>query len=223
MKSVFSFKLIADSWRKNAQHFSASGRATLLKTNNRKLQTHHQGYSLVEVLVAITVLLIALVGPLTIAHSGLKRSYLSREQTQAVFLAQEGTEALVKLREDAALAAASYSSPGVWSSVELLDGRCAIGSSNYCGVVIVDSGAITPSSFYVCNATNCAMKYQSTARVPFKQANSVAGVDTLFTRQMQIDVEDSHARVISIVTWGSGTAQRVELETYVYNIYYAPE
>ena len=65
----------------------------------------NRGYSLVEVLVAISVLLIALVGPLTIASSGLKRANFAKEQTLAIFLAQEGMEAVVKLREDAALGA----------------------------------------------------------------------------------------------------------------------
>lgn len=196
--------------------------SALTTKNSTRRYAKQGGYSLVEVLVAITVLLVALVGPLTIAHSGLKRSYLSREQTMSVFLAQEATEAVVKLREDAALAAPNFNSATVWSVVRALDGRCKVGSSNYCGVTIAETGAITASSFYVCNATNCLMKYLNTARVPYKQGGSVTGTDTLFTRQMQIDVENSHARVVSVVSWGTGPSQRVKLETYVYNTYYEP-
>ncbi len=183
---------------------------------------HERGYSLVEVLVAITVLLIALVGPLTIAHSGLKRSYFSKEQTLSIFLAQEATEAVVKLREDAALAAASFNTPTLWNNVRALNGRCRVGSNTYCGVTITDTGTIVPGSFYVCNATNCLMKYQSTARVPFKQGGSVAGTNTNYTRRIQIDVDNAAARIVSSVSWGPDPSNNVQLETYVYNIYYEP-
>lgn len=183
---------------------------------------HERGYSLVEVLVAITVLLIALVGPLTIAHSGLKRSYFSKEQTLSIFLAQEATEAVVKLREDAALAAASFSTATIWNNVLALNGRCPVGSATYCGVTVAEAGTIVPGSFYVCNATNCLMKYQSTARVPFKQGGSVAGTNTNYTRRIQIDVDNAAARIVSSVSWGPDPSNNVELETYVYNIYYEP-
>lgn len=192
-------------------------------TANHKISTSRKGgYSLVEVLVAITVLLIALVGPLTIAHSGLKRSYFSKEQTMSIFLAQEATEAVVKLREDAALAASSFETSALWNNVRALNGRCPVGSATYCGVTIADTGVVVPGSFYVCNATNCSMKYQSTARVPFKQGGSVAGTNTNYTRRIQIGVNAQRARIVSTVSWGPGPSDSVQLETYVYNIYYEP-
>lgn len=203
MKSIFNFQFSRDA-------------------STFRPHSGQRGYSLVEVLVAITVLMIALVGPLTIAHSGLKRSYFSKEQTLSIFLAQEATEAVVKLREDAALAAASFDTLAVWSRVAALAGRCPVGSSTYCGVTISDAGTIIPASFYVCNATNCLMKYQSTARVPFKQGSTVPGSNTNYTRRIQVDVDNSLARVVSSVSWGVGPSDRVELETYVYNIYYEP-
>lgn len=200
---------------KSIFHFQASRQVS-------SLNPHERGYSLVEVLVAITVLLIALVGPLTIAHTGLKRSYFSKEQTLSIFLAQEATEAVVKLREDAALAAASFSTATIWNNVLALNGRCPVGSNTYCGVTVAEAGTIVPGSFYVCNATNCLMKYQSTARVPFKQGGSVAGTNTNYTRRIQIDVDSAAARVVSSVSWGPGPSDNVQLETYVYNIYYEP-
>lgn len=191
-------------------------------SSNAHTLSDKRGYSLVEVLVAITVLMIALVGPLTIAHSGLKRSYSSKEQTMSLFLAQEATEAVVKLREDGALAAASFDTTAVWTRVQALNGRCPVGSNTWCGVTVSDTGSIIPASFYVCNATNCRMKYQSTARVPFKQGASVLGTDTNYVRGTQITVTAAHAQIVSRVWWGIGLSDKAELETYVYNIYYEP-
>lgn len=177
-----------------------------------------------EVLIAITVLLIALVGPLTIAYSGLKRASLAKEQTMAIFLGQESTESVVKLREDNALNAAALNDLGqIWTNTfSSLGNLCPIGSNNYCGVTVRDDGSLGIGSFYTCSGSNCLMKYQPTARVPYKQG-SVTGEDTLYTRRMQITVNGNEfARVISTVSWGERDSQRVDLETYVYNTYYEP-
>lgn len=180
-----------------------------------------KGYSLVEVLVAITVLLIALVGPLTIAHSGLKRAVHSKDNTMAVFLAQEGIEAVVKLREDDALDASSYDNlSAVWGNMTALASLCPVGSGHSCGVLIADDGSVTTGSFYRCSG-NCVMKKYSSARVPLKQGAS-GGTDTVYTRELNITVDNALARVRSQVSWGPSASERVVLESYVYNTYYEP-
>ena len=56
------------------------------------LQDKQKGFSLVETLVAISILLIVIVGPMTISMSTAKSSSFASEQVQAFFLAQEGLE-----------------------------------------------------------------------------------------------------------------------------------
>lgn len=182
------------------------------------LKSRVGGYSLVEVLVAITVLLIALVGPLTIAHSGLKRSTQSKDNTMAVFLAQEGLEAIVKLREDGALAVSSYSDAALWNQVSSLGSLCQIGSGNHCGVKIAENGSI--AGVYTCSG-DCGMRFYDGANVPYKQGVS-GGVATPYTRELSITVNGNVAQVRSEVSWGSDPSERITLESYVYNIYYEP-
>ena len=180
------------------------------------------GYSLVEVLVAISVLLIALVGPLTIAQTGLKRAYSSREQTMSVFLAQEGIETLFKLRENNALAAfpdALNNLNSTWGYVSALNNRCT--TAHPCGVYIGNDGQISTASFYNCNTTNCKMRYTSGAEVPYRQG-ATTGVETNYERRLTISVDNNRAIIKSTVTWGTRPDQQVSLETYVYNIYYEP-
>jgi len=62
------------------------------------------GYSLVEVLVAVSVLLIGIAGPLTIASRGMQVSDSAQLQTTAFFLAQEGIELVMALRANDGLA-----------------------------------------------------------------------------------------------------------------------
>lgn len=54
--------------------------------------THKKGFTLIETFVAITILAISIVGPLTIASKGLQTTVLSRDQLTATYLAQEALE-----------------------------------------------------------------------------------------------------------------------------------
>lgn len=193
-----------------------------LSLNNKKVIQSQAGYSLVEVLVAITVLLIALVGPLTIAHTGLKRSNFAKEQTQAVFLAQEGIEAMVKLREDDALNASTYKNLNqVWSNYPAIASLCPRNGSNYCGVRIGENGNVAVASVYRCSGTNCAMRYTEGARVPYKQGLG-SGVDSGYTRQLKVTVNNAYVHIISEVSWSPKPSDKVTLQTYIYNTYYEP-
>src|SRR3989344_1273934 len=63
-------------------------------------QNKQSGFSLVETLVAISVLLIVVVGPMTISMRTAKSTSFASEQVQAFFLAQEGLELAHKGRDD---------------------------------------------------------------------------------------------------------------------------
>ena len=58
------------------------------------------GFSLVETLVAISLLLIIIVGPMAISAKTAKSTSFASEQVQAFFLAQEGLEIAQKARDD---------------------------------------------------------------------------------------------------------------------------
>jgi len=75
---------------------------------DRKLQNQMQrilparssrAFTLIETLVAISVLLVSLAGPLSIAAQALQSAYYSRDQVSAFYLAQEGIE-YVRLYRD---------------------------------------------------------------------------------------------------------------------------
>lgn len=61
------------------------------------------GFTLVETLVAITVLLLVIVGPISAAQKGIQRAYYANEQLSAVFIAQQTIESVRQLRDDQAL------------------------------------------------------------------------------------------------------------------------
>lgn len=61
------------------------------------------GFSLVETLVAVGILAVAVIGALSAASSGISLSTLSKDQTIAFYLAQEGVEQVRNIRDENAL------------------------------------------------------------------------------------------------------------------------
>ena len=59
----------------------------------------HGGYTLIEALVAITIIVFSTVGPLTLAAKSLAESQYVRDQITAFYLAQEGLEVIHHIRD----------------------------------------------------------------------------------------------------------------------------
>jgi prepilin-type N-terminal cleavage/methylation domain-containing protein len=171
-----------------------------------------RGYSLVEVLVAISVLLIALIGPLTIAYNGLKSNSLAKDVNTAFFLAQEGLEVVTKMREDAALTQYTGAGTPPWNgNLSVLQGALCTAAAP-CGV------DIETTTLFDCSDRTCQLYEHEGGRARFAHDAS-GGEATSFQRELIMTPGAGEVRVQSIVTWGEAADQRVELETYIYNIY----
>jgi len=59
-----------------------------------------KGFTIIETLVAITVLMIAIAGPLVVANQGLTGAIASKDQMIASYLAQESVEAIKNIRDN---------------------------------------------------------------------------------------------------------------------------
>jgi hypothetical protein len=64
-----------------------------------KRMSRQSGFTIVETLVAIFILVIAVTGPLAVAQSGLRAAFLSRDQTTAFYLAQDAFEYVKNVRD----------------------------------------------------------------------------------------------------------------------------
>ncbi len=68
----------------------------------------NRAFTLIETLVAISVLLMALIGPLAIASQSLRSAFYARDQVTAFYLGQEGVEYVRAYRDQNYLASQSW-------------------------------------------------------------------------------------------------------------------
>lgn len=64
-----------------------------------KRQNKKEGFTIMETLVAIFIILLATTGPMVFAQNGLRSAFLSRDQITAFFLAQDAIEYIKNIRD----------------------------------------------------------------------------------------------------------------------------
>jgi len=183
------------------------------------------GFSLVETLVAISILLIVIVGPMTISTRAAKSSSFATEQVQAFFLAQEGLELVEKVRDDLLVgyfAADFVGEP--WkdfiksdSSGVLTSCYTALG----CGLIWDSANASNLAPVTLCSGANCRLYNTNSGRSRFTHTVA-SNTITPFTRIIKIEAGTGSVKVTSRVTWRTGSLvadQAVEVDTYLYDIY----
>lgn len=192
------------------------------------------GFSLIEVMVSIAILLIATVGPMTIAAQALKSAQYSREQNTAFFLAQEGIEAVILFRNEAGIAHVANPSSvasNAWASDSTIS-SCLVpddGSpTEGCGLEF-GNGSNPINSAETCTTANnnpCRLYFDDNAqRSRYTHSSAGSNELTQYTRQIYIDqvgTASGRFKITSDVRWqpvGNLPPQTVKLQTYIHDIY----
>jgi len=168
-------------------------------------QNSKKGFTLVETLVAIAILVTGIVAPMTIAARGLQSAFHAREQLTATFLAQEGTE-LVRLRRDnMALSEIQISNKTPWIT-STPSGALAPGAECY---NTTGCGLDGLSAQVDCGTTGaCRLHLDTTMAEKVLYAHNKIGgswKQSPFTRSIQVSqVNTDQAKVIVTVEWHSG-------------------
>lgn len=166
------------------------------------------GFTLIEALVAIMVLVVGVLGPLSIAARGIADGFFARDQVTANFLAQEGMELVINRRETNRLL-----NPGEWLSG--LGGCVGV----ECGVELVGV------SFFPCSGGDSCKLVYDTSGGRYLLPDGLNDRGTVFTRKISladpvsIDGDDTpdEVKVSVTVEWKSGlTERRFGLISYLY-------
>jgi prepilin-type N-terminal cleavage/methylation domain-containing protein len=226
--SQFCAKVFA--LHKNIDTFGFSNIREMHSTKRREFGS--RGFSLVETLVAITILLIVITGPLAISSSSAKSSSFSSEQVAAFFLAQEGVELVEKARDDLLITYFDGSRPTPWADFTK---TAAGGVYRNCYTTINSAGCdftIKTDAAGTLNLVNCAtagncLLYVDTAsgnvRSRYTHSTSGSTISTPFTRTINLElINANEVKITSKVTWRTGALkaqQEVFVESRVFNVY----
>lgn len=160
-----------------------------------------RGFTLIETMVAITVLALALIGPFVAVQNALKGSYVARDQLVASSLAQEGLEYIRSVRDD------NYLVPRA-SWLTGLSSLACYGSApaSFCTVDPTQGDVNTAASAVgTCSTlTSCRALYISSNGL-YNEQNS--GTATRFRRGVKlVPISATEVQVTVSVTWvTSGT------------------
>ncbi len=198
-------------------------------------QQTQSGFSLVEMLVAVSILLLVIVGPMTVTSRAAKSSSFSTEQSQAFFLAQEGLELAQRERDNLLLANFLPVGPGhIANPWGIFRNNPAGGkyanchAVGGCGLEWNDTATDLVLPINCAIVGNCQLHYDAGAKRSRFTHDDDGGANekTLFTRKIYFSEADNmKVRVRSVVTWRTGSVvapQTVETQTYLYNIYAKP-
>ncbi len=176
------------------------------------------GFTLVETLVAISILLIVIIGPMTVAQKGIQNAYFAREQVTAVFLAQEAIEAVREFRDSNGLEVYATDFPGAenaWSWYDSIHDDCK--GSTGCAYNLTSGGV---SSFDPCSAHYACQLRLTSGNYDYEPG----GTPSPFTRKVYIKSEALGVVSVTVeVSWNTkifgGAQKAITLQTWLYNQY----
>lgn len=158
--------------------------------NSIKLVT---GFTLVETLVAVSILTLAIAGPLAVSSLAISESQHARNQITASYLAQDGIEAMINIRNS------NFLRGNDWLSN--LD-NCL--SPKKCGIDSRES----PLQVSNCSGSCPKMKYDSASGF----YNYLTGLDSIFTREIQYKPIDPNNILVTVsLTWSEKTGEKTYL------------
>jgi len=179
---------------------------------------NNKGFTLVETMVAISVLMFAVLGPLSIASSGLINARIARDQVTAFYLAQEGLEFVRYTRDTNYLL-----NPASTDNKEWLKGLgdcynrgCIIDTASY-----FDINSFDPSSAITSCVPECGPLYidQQTGLYTYNTQDPLSP----FTRTVKVSnvgEDNNEIRVEATVEWKTGVAtKKVVLSENIRNLY----
>ena len=194
----------------------------IIKLYNFIIQnSHKRGFTFIETLVAITVLLIAVVAPMSLAQDGILAARLAQDQIVAFYLGQEGVELVKNLRDNNRLNNAPL---GQLSGAEL--SNCLVNDpedENEAGC-IVDVTRVNAGQFYTerC-AGECPFIRLSDTAPHIYTYQTTGTTETKYNREVKVwypTADINEAVVESEVTWlfGKGNVVKTyKVRDYLYN------
>jgi prepilin-type N-terminal cleavage/methylation domain-containing protein len=154
-----------------------------------KIQNSKNGFTLVEALVAITILVVSIAGPITIASKGMASAVFAKDQIVAFYLAQESVEYIRNKRDENNI-----------NNDDWLTGLSDCIDANIC-TVDIQNNTITKCPSGVCPV----LKYDDNNGF----YNYSTGNDSNFTRSVSIaTINVKEVAITTTLSWKTGVIDK---------------
>lgn len=187
-----------------------------------KNSTANRAFTLIETMVAISILTLAMAGPLFTASRAIVAAQTARDQLTASYLAQEGIEYVRAMRDNEYLSAFRTGGTNIAGAAwdNFLGGtdsssitRCiapAVCTLDSASLDALGNGSLTPCAgnscasqpLYITNCTNGSRGLVCTPPNIYTEQNLPGSVKTPFVRTVQaIPISANEEKVVSTVSW----------------------
>lgn len=191
----------------------------MIKNKNKQ---NTKGFTIIETLVAIFVLLISTTGPLTFAQSALRSSFLARDQITAFYLAQDAIEVIKNFRDKNTLAHRVDSS----LTTGWLDGLggCKPSTVDVPVVCQIDTG-LAAIHMETCPGGICSPLWysSSTKQYVLSGTSGIGARVSKYTRTIYVTeiVENREAQITVEVSWTSNLlpSKRIVVQENIFKKY----
>lgn len=175
-----------------------------------KLKINQNGFTLIETLVAISILLVSIVGPMEIASKGLFSAYYARDEITAYYLAQEAVEYVRNARDTTYVRNAFQGLSEDWlyglEDCENEEG-CKINTQESFYLV----NGLNPDAVDLCDSDCGKLKFDTVTSLYSYDTEGDNIVDSKFKRKVIIEkkenngVLDQEVIVTASVSWTTGS------------------
>lgn len=165
----------------------------------------NEGFTILETMVAVFILVLSITGPMVFAQTGLRSAFLARDQITAFYLAQDIIETIKNIRDENGL-----------NSVNWLTNIDACDTGDTC-VIHIDTVIADPVA-QVCTGGVCPpLEIDANKRYSYDGNEPSRFTRTTYIRETTNEVE---AQIVVIVEWQSNVRvgrSRIMVQENIYN------
>lgn len=180
-----------------------------------------RGFTILETLVAVFILVLAITGPMVFAQSGLRTAFLARDQITAFYLAQDAIESIKNLRDDNVLKGADWLDRIMICTQSINANQCLVKLETNFTNEITES---TPGAIVVteCTSTTCPVLQNNAAgnfgyTFPLEEMQASRFTRNIHLTELQ---EGKELQIVVEVSWTSNVGTNssgIVVQENIYN------